>query len=47
MSVVVVDAEGRWKIKGEERKGVRSASLEREEAVASKKKAAPVVIELD
>ncbi|KAK5111192.1 hypothetical protein LTR85_012241 [Meristemomyces frigidus] len=43
---IVVNADGRWSVKQEERTGVRSASLEREEQAAAKKPA-PVVIELD
>ena len=47
---IVVEADGRWRIKAEEKTGVRSASLEREESVANRvkaKKPMPVVIELD
>ncbi|KAK0894371.1 hypothetical protein LTR02_012338 [Friedmanniomyces endolithicus] len=43
---IVVDAGGEWRVKAEERKGVRSGSLEREERVKAGK--GPVeVIELD
>ncbi|KAK1072235.1 hypothetical protein LTR74_002809 [Friedmanniomyces endolithicus] len=43
---IVVDAEGEWRIKAEERKGVRSGSLEREERVLAGKGRVEV-IELD
>ncbi|TKA60904.1 hypothetical protein B0A55_12794 [Friedmanniomyces simplex] len=46
---IVVSADGTWRVKEEERKGVRSASLERAERarVVKVAKPPPVVIELD
>ncbi|KAK5698562.1 hypothetical protein LTR17_023552 [Elasticomyces elasticus] len=48
---IVVDPDGSWKVKGEERTGVRSRSLEREEMAKTKAKAVkkppPIVIEID